>query len=146
MSNAITVNIDTSQLDRNIPNFVEKLKKAVKEAIIKTSVENVAKNAYQNLTSKNHVVTGRLRKSIHAKYNNKYANSSYLSHRYMSDVSGENFTGSLSETPNDLTVIIGTDVPYARKIEFQYDAYLFPALEGCKSELKSAIQNAISRL
>lgn len=147
MGRITIINIDgLNRLTNNINNFEKKLKTVVKNAIIKTSIENVVKNAQDIITIHNHVDTGRLRQSIHAEYNSKYVEKSYFSHKYTADISGENFIGKLNEKPNDLTVIIGTDVPYAGKIEFQYDAYMFPALEGSKDELKYNIQSSINRI
>ena len=74
--------------------------------------------AKKQITADRHVVTGRLRSSIHLK--------SKVSESYSyTDMLGESFDGSLQETvkPGE-TIVVGTNVDYALKIE-NLDSYLY---------------------
>lgn len=89
--------------------------------------------AKQKITVDRHIVTGRLRSSIHAKLTNTD------SYNY-SDKDGNTFDGSLKETVSPgKSVVIGTNVEYAQKIEL-LDSYLFYASNQLQPELESKLQ------
>jgi phage gpG-like protein len=58
------------------------------------------------------VDTGRLRSSVHTKH------SDYKRHSYK-DATGQRYDGELSIEPKDNQVVVGTNVVYAAKIEFE---------------------------
>jgi hypothetical protein len=137
--------LNSSQIKDMINENKTKVKTKLKDAMVKFAVEEIVIGGYNKLTSDRHVLTGRLRQSIYAKYNKKYCSSNYLIHKYIADVSGESFTGRIIERAKDLEVLVGTDVPYAAKIEFLYDSYLFTTFEYSKQKLIPVLQRAIRR-
>jgi phage gpG-like protein len=142
----VTIKIKDSSIStiiNNISKTEKKLKEQIKEGLIEFSVEKLVKGSSGQLTSDGHVLTGRLRQSIHAKYNKKYAKDNYLKHRYMADISGERFAGSLSPKISDLEVVIGTDVPYARMIEFRHNSYLQRTFETNRDSLIGFLKRKI---
>jgi hypothetical protein len=89
--------------------------------------------AKRKLTIGRHVVTGRLRSSIHAKLTNTD------SYNY-SDKDGNTFDGSIKETVSPgKSVVIGTNVEYAQKIEL-LDSYLYYASNFLRPELERKLQ------
>ena len=98
------------QLARKFGATKEAIHKATKAGIDRTALamETDAKN---KLKSDGHIVTGRLRSSIHAELKEG------ASYQY-SDQEGKTYDGSLKKKVGKLEAVIGTNVFYAPFIEF----------------------------
>jgi hypothetical protein len=89
--------------------------------------------AKRKLTIGRHVVTGRLRSSIHAKLTNT---DSYT----YSDKDGNTFDGSIKESVSPgKSVVIGTNVEYAQKIELM-DSYLYYSSNFMQPQLERELK------
>ncbi len=138
------VKVDISNnLIRNLKLINEQVLKRVKGMIIETCLVDIESEAKNKLTNKQHVVTGRLRASIHTKYAN-YNNT----HGYR-NLLGESFNESLKVNPiENLTYFeayVGTSVNYASKIE-RLDAYLYPSFLSATRDLKKDIKKYLKSL
>lgn len=89
----------------------EKIKKATKEAI-EQALQKIGMAAVRFATAKCPVDTGRLRNSITYITKNKSGGSSY------SDNKGNSFNNSLSVSADEGEVWVGTNVEYARYVEY----------------------------
>jgi hypothetical protein len=139
-----SIKIDISgNLKRALQNMNEQVMTKVKKMIIESclvDIESVAKN---RLTTKQHVVTGRLRASIHTRYAN-YNNT----HGYR-NLLGESFNDRLKikpiEKPTYFEAYVGTSVNYAGKIE-RLDAYLYPSFLTASRDLKKNVKRYLNNL
>jgi hypothetical protein len=128
----ISIEVDTvsyNGLREDLKRFGEGARLAIKRAVDFTGlrVETIAKERLKGLRgSLKHWITGRLASSVH--YETKDKNS-FKPGRY-----SEGQDGKLDETvTNELECIVGTNVVYGPKIEFEYDSYLgYAAQEGEK--------------
>lgn len=132
-----------NNLRKNLNMINEQVLTKVKGMIIESclvDIESVAKN---KLTTKQHVVTGRLRASIHTRYAN-YNNT----HGYR-NLLGESFNDRLKikpiEKPTYFEAYVGTSVNYAGKIE-RLDAYLYPSFLTATRDLKKNIKRYLKNL
>jgi hypothetical protein len=132
-----------NNLRKNLNMINEQVLTKVKGMIIESclvDIESVAKN---KLTTKQHVVTGRLRASIHTRYAN-YNNT----HGYR-NLLGESFNDRLKikpiEKPTYFEAFVGTSVNYASKIE-RLDAYLYPSFLTATRDLKKNIKRYLKNL
>lgn len=135
-SGSVRVKIDTSDLMQKIPAFTNKVKKGVKEALIKTAQTDIETVAKQIIRANGHVVTGRLMASVHTEH------WGHTGHSY-SDNNGNSFSGGLSKKPShELEVYVGTNVVYANYIH-RMTPYLLSAFEGAKAKLLFNLKKAI---
>jgi phage gpG-like protein len=101
------------ELQRRLGATQEQIHVAVKRGIDRTALamETDAKN---KLKSDGHIITNRLRASIHAELKDQeqftYSNNQ-----------GESFDGSLNLDIGKLEAVIGTNVVYAKRIEFGFN-------------------------
>lgn len=109
----------SSDLSSRVTSIENQLINAVKGAFGRAMYVRIETKAKQKLTSDGHVDTGRLRSSI----NTKITDSNY-------HINGD----------------VGTNVPYAAKIEFRYDSYLGYAFETEKSNVVSDMDIAARRV
>jgi hypothetical protein len=86
------------------------VQKAVKRGVNRTALA-IETDAKKKLTSDGHIITGRLRASIHAE------TKEGQSFNY-SDKDGNAFDGSLREQIGEVEAVAGTNVEYAPYIEF----------------------------
>ena len=125
-----------SQLKRMLKDFPAEARRKVKGAIIETALTEVETPAKQNCR----VDTGRLRSSIHTKYSN--VNANYKSRDEQGNQYDDTIPDKPKDTNNEYTVIVGTNVEYAKKIESK-DHMLENAFVNSQSKLKNAIIEAI---
>lgn len=133
---------------KNLKKMPEKYQAAVMKAILKTAHVDVETKAKWKLTTDRHVDTGRLRASIHVQ---KKADTNFkydVKRTRKKDGSlflGGTFDGMLKTNIKPLSVIVGTNVEYAIKIE-RMDSYLFYALETSREKLRQRIKQNIEKV
>lgn len=136
----LSVDFDNKKLNKLISDLERKSsrsKKIVDNEINRAGI-NVETKAKQKITADGHIVTGRLRSSIHLE------NSKTTGFKY-SDKDGHVYDGSFSEKPGPLGVYVGTNVTYAPKIE-EIDSYLFSSFESEKKLLIDRLQKELGSL
>jgi len=109
----ITVTLDsTSQKEtvNALRKFGKNSAKVIKDVVNRTAIA-VETDAKNRLKDDRHIITSRLRSSIHAELK-PGANYAY------SDSRGNSYDGSLKEKFGDLEAVAGTNVDYAPHIEF----------------------------
>ena len=129
----ISIEVDSVSHDGlrdDLKKYGIEAKKAIDKAVKSTSLF-IAKTAKQRLHgmlgSAKHYITGRLATSIHPQY------KSGESFSYTAPGTNENFDGTLGEEVGELEAIVGTNVEYAPKIEFEKDQFLgYAGLQGEK--------------
>jgi len=111
---------DIAKLRKRVKKYGDEALQEIRDELDEagTNIESGAKN---NITTDGHVDTGRLRSSIH------WESKGNRGHNY-SDKQGNNFDGKFEQMINDMTIIAGSNVEYAPKIE-DLDAFLSPAWE-----------------
>lgn len=123
------------QLEKNLNRMDEVITKHLKGAVIQSALVDAETTAKRSVR----VDTGRLRSSIHAKYTGK--NQSF----YYRDNENKQYDGTLvsrsTDTVRKFTVLIGTNVVYARKIE-RLDNYLMRGLLQSKRKLPERLRKA----
>ena len=138
-SNSVRIRV-SQRLRRNLNRLPQNIANDIKGAIVETALTRIETVAKQTLTREGHVDTGRLRASIHTRYDT--TNSNYI----YRDNNGELFNGSLMENPrNDLhkfQIFVGTNVEYAGYIERRFP-YLLPAFESAKIYMDRKIQSIL---
>lgn len=145
MKEALTFEIDAisyNGLLSDLRQYGVQAKKAIKNAVNRTAlaIETVAKKRLSGeLGSDKHIVTGRLRASVHAELEN---NKSFT---YRDD-EGLTFDGSLNEPLGEMDAIAGTNVVYGPRIEIEQDAYLRYAAEVEDKRLSERIEEELNKL
>lgn len=126
-------------------NQIARLRKRVKrygdEAIQEIRDEldaagiNIESEAKNNINRDGHVDTARLITSIHweSKGNRGYT---------YEDKFGNTFDGSFEQAIDDMTIIAGSNVEYAPKIE-DLDAFLYPAWEKERANFLARLKNLL---
>ena len=99
-----------AQLAQKMGATKEAIAKAAKRGIDRTALA-METDAKEKLKADGHIVTNRLRASIHAELENE------ASFQY-SDMEGHTFDGSLKKRIGKLEAVIGTNVFYGPYIEF----------------------------
>lgn len=129
----ITIEVDSVSYDGlrdDLKKYGIEAKKAINNAVKSTAlyIQKIAKQRLHGmLGSLKHYITGRLATSIHPQY------KSGESFSYTAPESGESFDGTLSESVGELEAIVGTNVEYAPKIEFEKDQFMgYAGLQGEK--------------
>lgn len=105
-----------SKVLKNIKGKEKEILKVAKAALIESALIDIETVAKQKLTKDKHILTGRLRASIHTTFKGK-SPYGYL------DMQGNAYRSNLNVKKTDMNVFVGTDVVYARKIE-RLDTYL----------------------
>jgi len=113
----------------------ERLQSAVDESVI-----NVERKAKKKITSDGHIVTGRLRASIHG----VATNSQDTSFNY-SDQQGNSFEGSTDEGTGKLNGLVVTNVDYGPKIE-ALDSFMFYGWEQERPEFIKLVKKILSSI
>jgi len=152
----------------NSDKFKKKLEKAVYGGMIKSALIDIETGAKKKLTQDLHVDTGRLRSSIHTTYQQA---ESFLpeeikgvknlptakTHVYKARSLGKkkkkkgrknpfrNYQSELKVNRKKYNVFVGTDVVYARKIEF-LDSYLYYAFKQAKAKLPRRIKREVNKV
>lgn len=114
------------QLMARFSRLPTSLKRDVKRVVQKVAIVDIESGAKRKLTQDGHIDTGALRASIHAEFS--------TGRRILS--------GSIKE----LEAIIGTNLPYANRIEYDFDSYVIYAFNQAKPIFIRELENAISRL
>lgn len=137
----ITVTLDsTSQKEtvNALRKFGKDSAKVIKD-VVNAAAANIESDAKEKIKADKHIVTNRLRASIHAEYK--------TDQQYMyKDDENENFDGALHENFGELEAIVGTNVSYASKIEFMYDSFLRWAAEKQKPIFIRKMTDALNKL
>ena len=122
------------EITNNSDEVRDELEQAVERALVKIGItaEGHAKLACR-------VDTGRLRGSI--TYATKTAHSRGTPLKDGSPSPPQDY--ELHGTPQENEVVIGTNVEYAAKIEFDVKPFLRPAAEGHKEEYKRLIESEL---
>jgi len=117
--------------------------KAIKKAVDRTAlaIETDAKN---KLKSDGHIITGRLRASIHAEIKEGQSFT-------YTDNGGKSFDGAIDESFGELEAIAGTNVEYAPYIEygtrfFSGDSFLGWAAQKQEKLLRLRVEDELSKL
>jgi phage gpG-like protein len=122
MGNFIDIEVDQKSVklvENGLKRYGIESVKALWRAITRTAfaIETDAKERLAgNLGSARHIVTGRLRSSIHVEY--KGANT------FKGVAASKGSDGKLNVPIEDLEAVVGTNVEYAPKIEFDYDSFM----------------------
>jgi phage gpG-like protein len=103
------------ELKKKLAELVKKIPIEAQKLILETAIIDIESYAKSNEIP---VDTGRLRSSIHTKYirSVNVANSSTHGNYSYSDNTGNSYDGSLSESVDINSVVVGTNVEYAQKI------------------------------
>jgi len=129
----------SNQLLSNLQRLPDEIMRKVKAEVIETALVDIETPAKQQCR----VLTGRLRSSIHTKYETK--NTSYTSQ----DNDGKTYDDTIKENPIDkktkFTCIVGSNVEYAQKIE-TLDKFLQKPFIQAKPRLKRRIKEIIKGL
>lgn len=123
------------ELLRRFQNFQDDIKIEIQKELIATAITEVETPAKETLTNDGHVDSGRLRSSVYTKYKGNEAK------RY-SDNDGNGFVCNLNVPVKDMQISVGTDVPYAQKIE-KLDSYLIKNYNKAKPKFKENVNNVI---
>jgi phage gpG-like protein len=102
--------VGLGDLLRKLKELPEKADLAIKKGVDRTALA-IESSAKRKITSDGHIITGRLRASIHAEL------TEGKSFTY-SDNKGNSFEGALEEAFGKLEAVVGTNVFYAPFIEF----------------------------
>jgi hypothetical protein len=104
---------------KNFQNFSAEIRIEAQQELVASCMIELETVAKEKLTQDHHIDTGRLRASIFTKTKDN------KKHRY-SDMEGKSYTCNLNKAVDNLQVVVGTDVEYARKIE-RLDSYILYA-------------------
>lgn len=126
------------ELLKKFQNFQDEIKVEIQKELIATALTELETPAKETLTSDGHIDTGRLRSSIYTKY------KGHESKRY-SDHEGNGFVCNINVPVKDMQISVGTDVPYAKKIE-KLDSYLEKNFNKAKPKFRENIDNVIHEL
>lgn len=142
MSNPlVSVELDQGSMRTTITalrKFGKDAEKVIKNVVDRTALA-IETDAKEKLKADGHIVTNRLRASIHAELKNGAA------HTYKDD-GGKTFDGVLKQQMTELEAVTGTNVSYGPKIEFNYDSFLRWAAEKQKPLFIKRIQEALNKL
>ena len=114
------------QLIARIERLPRRLKREVKRIVQKVAIVDIESGAKRKLTQDGHIDSGALRSSIHSEFN--------TGRRILS--------GSIKE----LEAIIGTNLSYANRIEYDFDSYVLYAFNQAKPVFIRELENAIRGL
>jgi phage gpG-like protein len=103
------------ELGKKLAELAKKMPQEAQKLILETAIIDIESFAKSNTIP---VDTGRLRASIHTKYVKivNVANSTTHGNYAYSDNAGNSFDGSLSASVDINSVVVGTNVKYASKI------------------------------
>lgn len=99
-----------SQLISKMKQTQEEIHSAIKKGIDRTAIA-IESDAKRKITTDGHIITGRLRASIHAELKNDQSFS-------YKDKKGQEFDGALEEELGKQEAVVGTNVHYAPYIEY----------------------------
>jgi hypothetical protein len=136
----VTVRVDARKVLARSKVVQAELKKRFRQEIIDTALTDIETPAKMKLTTDGHILTGRLRASIHT----EYTGSGSYTYR---DMYGKGFKGNFkTDRPrNNMDIVVGTNVVYARHIE-RIDSYIYYAYKKAMPALKRRINNMIRGL
>ena len=129
-----------AEVKASIRQFDKDVGKAMLEAVWKMAlaVETVAKGRLAGtLGSAKHYITGRLASSVHWEMNKK-------SNDEFKPLNDED--RNLGVSSEDDEAIVGTNVSYASKIEYDYDSFLRFAAEKNEPKFIKESEDAINKL
>jgi hypothetical protein len=144
VSKFIDISVDEASIKRVTTSFEKygvAAAKALMNAIYRTalSMESDAKLRLNGkLGSARHWVTGRLASSVHAETNAKNS--------FKGINESEPSDGSFGVPIDDLEALIGTNVVYGPKIEFEYDSFIQFAATKQSPELPKRIEKELNKL
>jgi len=131
MNDGVNIEIDKASLmnlEKQFNALGTTIKEAVPKAIFKVLMK-IKTEAQLRLTGRGHIVTSRLKNSMHVKMNkldnvpdNKLTYSDNKKRNYSSDLSTVNIS-------SDFEGAVGTNVEYAEKVELK-DSFLYWALRN----------------
>jgi len=140
----ISIEVDTisyNGLIDDLKNYGKSAISAVKRAVDFTGlrVETIAKQRLRGeFGSRKHWITGRLASSVH--YETKGKNS------FKPVKDSQAGDGNLNETIGDLECVVGTNVDYGPKIEFEYDRFLGYAAEQGEKIFEKRIEEELNAI
>ena len=144
MSKFIDIEVDQKSLNNVLKDYKTygvKAAKALWNGLTRTAfaVETDAKRRLTGeLGSARHIVTGRLRASVHTEF--KGENS------YKGIGASKPSDANLNTPVGDLEAIVGTNVEYAQKIEFDYDSFMqFAGLRQAK-QLPKRVEEELKKI
>jgi len=137
----VSVTLDQKSLDNTLialKTFGKDAEKVIKEVVNATAYD-IETDAKMKIKADDHVVTSRLRSSIHAE---REANKAFG----YSDLLGNSFDGGLYENFGALEAIVGTNVEYGPKIEYEYDPFLSFAAEKNRNKFIQRMTDKLNAL
>jgi len=144
MSKNLHIEIEgIEELASDFRRFGKQAKDAIKRGVDRTALA-VETDAKEKLKSDGHIITGRLRSSLHA----ETVQGQQFGYR---DDHGETYNGALNEKIGELDAVAGTNVHYAPYIEFgtKYitaDSYLGYAAIKQDKKLKDRVIEELNKL
>ena len=144
MSKFVDIEIDrgsVKRFEKSSKRYGKESAKALLRAIMRTAfaVESDAKRRLQGqLGSARHWVTGRLASSVHveAKGENTFEGVK----------DSEAKDGKLNVSVKELEAVVGTNVEYAQKIEFDYDSFIMFGYNRQAKNLPKRVQEEWNKL
>jgi len=118
------------EVQKGMFRYGEDVAKGIKRVLwtMGLTAESIAKLRLSGtLGSAAHIVTGRLRASVHAEEKGRKTNETVADSKAAD--------ANLNESLSDMEVIVGTNVEYAPKIEFDYDSFIRFAGENIEPKL-----------
>ena len=102
--------LNLAQLQGNANRLKRKTKKEIQAHVRRIALVNIEGGAKRKITQDGHIDTGRLRASIHSEWKG--------TRRILT-------VGKIG----DLEAVVGSNVPYANRIEYDFDSYILYAFE-----------------
>ena len=144
MSKFIDIEVDQKSLNNVLKDYKQygvKAAKALWNGLTRTAfaVETDAKRRLSGeLGSARHIVTGRLRASVHTEF--KGENS------FKGVKDSETKDGKLNVPIGELEAVVGTNVEYAPKIEFNYDQFIQFAANRQRKKLTQRVTEELKKI
>lgn len=121
----ITSNIvNLAQIQGNANRLKRKVRKQVQDHVRRIALVNIEGGAKRKITQDGHIDTGRLRASIHSEWKG--------TRKILS-------VGRIG----DLEAVVGTNVPYANRIEYDFDSYLLYAFEQAERPFMQGLERIL---
>ena len=145
MSDFVKIELDqnsVNDVNKSFRDYGKKAAKALKDAILLTgyAIVSDAKNRLNGrLGSAKHWITGRLASSVHVE--SKGVNSFKMESK-----DSEVKDGSLGVSIADDEAVVGTNVHYAPKIEFDYDSFLRFAGERQEKKFAQRVTKELNKI
>lgn len=116
--------VNLARIQGSANRLKRKTKKEIQQHVRKIALVNIEGGAKRKITQDGHVDTGRLRASIHSEWKG--------TRRILT-------VGKIG----DLEAVIGTNLPYANRIEYDFDSYLLYAFEQAQRPFTDGLERIL---